>query len=77
MNFDKVKAIRKWPTLISTKKNLFFLGFAGFYQKFIKGYLKIIVFSTKITKKDIVFIWRSKNRKPLTHSRNNSQQTQF
>ena len=57
---DKVKAIREWPTPTLVKGILLFLGFARFYQKFVKGYSKITAPLTEMTKKDIVFTWRSK-----------------
>ena len=60
---DKVKAIREWPTLTLVKKILLFLGFAGFYQKFMKTYSEIIAPLTEMTRKDIVFTWGSKEQK--------------
>ena len=55
IDFDKIKAIYKWPTSISAKKILLFLRFAGFYQKFMKGYSEITALFTEMTTKDIVF----------------------
>ena len=40
------------------KEILLFLGFAGFYWKFVKSYLEITVPLTKMTRKDIIFIRR-------------------
>ena len=55
MNSNKVKAIRKWPTLMLAKGILSFLGFIEFYCKFVKNYSKITALFTKMTRKDIVF----------------------
>ena len=40
-----------------------FLGFAEFYQKFVKGYFEITALFTEMTRKDIVFTWRLKKQK--------------
>ena len=55
IGLDKVKAIRKWPTSTLAKGILLFLGFAEFYQKFVKSYSKITTSSTEMIKKDIIF----------------------
>ena len=48
---------------MSAKRILSFLGFAGFYRKFVKGYSEITAPLTKMTRKDIVFTWESKKQK--------------
>ena len=63
INFDKIKAICKWLTPILPKEILLFLKFTEFYQKFVKVYLEIITFFTKMIRKDIVFTWGSKKQK--------------
>ena len=45
------------------QKILSFLGFAGFYRKFVKDYSEITAFLTEMTRKDIVFTWRLKEQK--------------
>ena len=45
------------------KEILSFLGFAGFYWKFVKSYSKITAPLTEMTRKDIVFTWGSKDQK--------------
>ena len=48
---------------MSAKKILLFLGFARFYQKFVKDYSKITTSLMEITGKDIIFTWGSKEQK--------------
>ena len=63
MDPNKVKAIWKWPISMLAKGILLFLGFAGFYQKFVKSYSEITAPLTEMTRKDIVFTWGSKKQK--------------
>ena len=55
MDPKKVKAILEWPTPTLAKEILSFLGFAGFYRKFVKGYSEISSALTELTRKDTVF----------------------
>ena len=41
MEEERVAAITYWPTLVSVKDIQVFLGFTGFYRRFIKNYAKI------------------------------------
>jgi len=43
MDESKVEVIKTWPTLHSVKDVQSFLGFANFYQRFIKGYSSIVI----------------------------------
>jgi hypothetical protein len=47
---EKVMAIRNWPILRSVHDIQAFLGFTGFYRRFIKGYSKITTPLTEKTK---------------------------
>jgi len=38
MENNKVKAVKEWKTLIKIKEVESFLGFANFYQRFIKNF---------------------------------------
>jgi len=51
MNFNKIKAVLKWPTLITVKKIQAFLKFCNYYRQYIGGYIKKIVILTNIIKK--------------------------
>jgi hypothetical protein len=50
MDQEKVMVIRNWPILRSVHDIQAFLGFIGFYRRFIKGYSKITTSLTKRTK---------------------------
>ena len=62
---DKIKALRSWPTPKSIKDVRKFLGFAGYYRRFCKGFSAIVrplndlLFgqSTKKQTKKTVFKW--------------------
>lgn len=47
---ERVEAIASWPRPRSIREVQVFLGFAGFYWRFIKGYSKITAALTDITK---------------------------
>ena len=57
MSKEKVKAVLEWPVLTTLKELQSFLGFAGYYRKFIKGYGEITTPLTELTKKSKPFKW--------------------
>ena len=57
MDPKKVEAVITWPTPKSVKDIQSFLGFANFYQRFIKDYSKEAEPLTRMTQKDIAFKW--------------------
>ena len=69
MDSEKIQAIKEWPTPKNISEVLFFLGFANFYRRFIKEYLKIALSLINLTKKilsgfkTIIQKVRSKNLK--------------
>jgi hypothetical protein len=54
---SKVKAIREWPTPTSVDDIRSFLGLAGYYRKFIKGFSSIAAPLTELLKKGTRFVW--------------------
>lgn len=52
MERERVEAVATWPEPRSVKEVQTFLGFAGFYRRFIKNYSKITAPLTELTRKD-------------------------
>ena len=57
MSKEKVKAVLEWPKLMTLRELQSFLGFTGYYHKFIKGYGEIATLLTELTKKSKPFEW--------------------
>lgn len=55
MNPQKVEAIRNWPIPKNVTDVLSFLGFIGFYRRFIQGFAKIATGLTNLLRKDVEF----------------------
>lgn len=62
MMSDKVKAIRDWPTPKSADEVRCFLGLAGYYRKFIKGFSMLASPLTDLLKKDTQFEWNERRQ---------------
>jgi len=64
MNDEKVRNIKAWKPPTSVKKVQIFMGFANFYQRFIKNFLAICTLITDLTKEDSKkkFIWRKRQQ---------------
>jgi len=50
----------KWESPKSVTKIRSFVGLAGYYRRFIKGFSKIVAPLTQLTRKDQPFIWTDK-----------------
>jgi hypothetical protein len=57
MQEDKVKAIREWPVPKNASEIRSFLGLAGWYQEFVKGFSAIVAPISELTHKDTPFVW--------------------
>ena len=53
----KIQAIRTWPFPMSLEELRRFLGFAGFYRRFIKDFSTIACPLHELTNKNVPFIW--------------------
>nr|GEY84230.1 putative reverse transcriptase domain-containing protein [Tanacetum cinerariifolium] len=56
----KIKSIKDWASLKTPTEIRQFLGLAGYYQRFIKGFSKITKPMTKLTQKSVKYEWRDK-----------------
>lgn len=54
---DKIKVVRDYPVPTNVKEVRRYLGFIGYYRKYVKDYCKIAEPLTKLTRKDVSFIW--------------------
>ena len=53
----KIEAVMQWEVSRSPSEIRSFLGLAGYYRRFIRDFSKIVVPLTKLTRKDVVFVW--------------------
>jgi len=67
---SKVEAVLNWerPTTITEIRS--FLGLAGYYRKFIEGFLKLALPLTKLTRKGEPFVWTSQCKKNFHELKN-------
>ncbi|GKE75296.1 putative reverse transcriptase domain-containing protein [Tanacetum coccineum] len=56
----KIESIKDWASLKKPIEIRQFLGLAGYYRRFIEGFLKIAKSMTKLTQKGIKFDWGEK-----------------
>nr|GEV84863.1 reverse transcriptase domain-containing protein [Tanacetum cinerariifolium] len=59
-NPAKIESIKDWPSPKTPTEIRQFLGLAGYYWRFIEGFLKISKSMTKLTQKGIKFDWGEK-----------------
>ena len=52
MDSTKVETVVKWESPKSVTKIRSFVGFAGYYRRFIEGFSKIVAPLTQLTQKD-------------------------
>jgi hypothetical protein len=57
MNQNKVQAVQDWPALTSVQQLQSFLGFTGYYRRFVPDYAKITAPLTDLLKKNTLFHW--------------------
>ncbi|GJV22572.1 putative reverse transcriptase domain-containing protein [Tanacetum coccineum] len=56
----KIESIKDWASPKTPTEIWQFLGLAGYYQRFIEGFLKIAKPMTKLTQKKVKFVWGDK-----------------
>ncbi|KAI7759627.1 hypothetical protein LZL87_014268 [Fusarium oxysporum] len=59
MEQKKISAVAEWKAPTNVKETQAFLGFANYYRRFIKGFSKIAIPLTELTKKDKPFKWNN------------------
>jgi hypothetical protein len=58
VELKKVKAVVEWTTTTSVFEILCFIGLAGYYRRFIEGFLKLLEPLTALTRKNAHFVWK-------------------
>ncbi|GJR31930.1 putative reverse transcriptase domain-containing protein [Tanacetum coccineum] len=56
----KIESIKDWASPKTLTEIRMFLGLAGYYRRFIEGFLKIVRPMTKLTQKSVKFDWGEK-----------------
>ncbi|KAL9285831.1 putative nucleotidyltransferase, Ribonuclease H [Arabidopsis thaliana] len=54
---EKIEAIREWPRPTNATEIRSFLGLARYYRRFVKGFASMAQPMTKLTGKDVPFVW--------------------
>ena len=62
MNSFKVDAIRDWPAPTSVPEMRSFLGLAGYYRKFVKGFSGIAAGMTQLLHKTEPYVWTEQHQ---------------
>ncbi|GJX28646.1 putative reverse transcriptase domain-containing protein [Tanacetum coccineum] len=60
VDLAKIESIKDWASPKTPTEIRQFLGLAGYYRRFIEGFLKIAKSMTKLTQKGIKFYWGEK-----------------
>ena len=56
----KIEAITEWPRSTTVSEVRSFLGLAGYYRRFVKIFFKIAAPLTRLTQKNIKFVWTNR-----------------
>ena len=56
----KIAAVKEWPRPKNASEIRSFLGFAGYYRRFVEGFSKIAAPMTELTRKNQKFTWSDK-----------------
>ncbi|KAJ9546782.1 hypothetical protein OSB04_019325 [Centaurea solstitialis] len=59
----KIEAVMKWEVPKTPTEIRSFLGLAGYYRRFIQDFSKIVVPLTRLTRKNVKFVWGEEQQK--------------
>jgi hypothetical protein len=59
MDSENIKTVKDWKEPVNVKGIQSFLGFANFYRRFIRDFSKITTPLTKLTKKEVPWLWNN------------------
>ena len=63
---EKIECIKNWPQPKTATEVRSFLGLAGYYRKYVKGFSSIAQPMTRLTGKDVKFAWSGECEKSFT-----------
>ena len=58
-NPKKIDSVKNWPKPVTVKQATSFLGLCSYYRKFILNFSSIVKPLTRLTEKDVKFVWSS------------------
>jgi hypothetical protein len=64
---EKVESIREWLAPKNVKEVRYFMGLAGYYRRFVRGFLKIAHPITSLQRKGMKFQWTSDCERSFQH----------
>ena len=68
MDPKKIEIVRDWKRLTIVTEIKSFLGLAGYYRRFVKNFSKIAAPLTKLTQKNVKFVWSAACEKSFKNS---------
>ena len=60
VDLENIEVIMNWPTQRNVTDIRYFMGFAGYYRRFIEGFSKVAHAISYLQKKGVKFEWTSK-----------------
>ena len=66
---EKLSAVRNWhePDRVEAVRQ--FVGFVGYYRRFVRNFAELADPLVALTRKGVTFVWGSEHRRHLTHLR--------
>lgn len=67
---EKIHALKNWPLPKNVEEVIRFVAFANYYRKFIPNFAKLAYHLTRLTKKNVQFIWDENCQKSFENLKN-------
>ena len=66
----KIETIKDWPRPANVTEVRSFFGLAGYYQRFVEGFSRIVALLTQLIRKSEKFVWGRKSREEFSRIKN-------